>query len=90
MAENQQLENNSFSHVESVRKEVEGKIEKLDDKMEKKISEKWFFWIVGGLIVIAGTILSYFAYEISAINTKVDTLNDKVIVVDTKMDGMKK
>jgi tetrahydromethanopterin S-methyltransferase subunit G len=56
-------------HVENVRKE-------LDAKIEKKISRDVFFWVVGTIIVILATVISFLAsgyFECKDRLTKIET-----------------
>jgi hypothetical protein len=83
MAENQQFGSDSFSHLDNLRKELEGKV-------DKKISKDTVFWILGILVLIAIGALSYLGLQINNVNTKLDILSDKVIVIDTKMSEIRK
>lgn len=68
MSQNQQVK---FDHIDNVRKE-------LDAKIESKVSEKMFFWIVGGLTSIALVAILYCCNQIN-------TLIKQVTIIETKM-----
>lgn len=46
---------NETAH-DSLRKEFDGKIDKLSDQIKEKLSTSWFKWIIGGLVAAIITI----------------------------------
>ncbi len=80
----------SNSHVyaeldgrDSLRKE-------LEEKIERRVTLPIFQWtvglIVGALIVVLGGAFSFFVVQISDIRNKVEKLNDRTTILETRFN----
>lgn len=79
---------NDEAHT-SLRQELEGKIDSVNQKCDKKISWSLFIWIIGGILVIASTIaviwwnISY--CEIIKLPSKVQQIENNVEHIDENL-----
>ena len=69
--------------LDSLRKELEGKI-------ENKLATSFFYWSFGGafgaIIVIGLWLISGIDSKIDSLFDKISLMNDKVIVIETKVE----
>ena len=64
--------------------------EKLDSKIEKKVSYEVFFWILLILVGIASGVLAYAFNEIEETNKSIVALRDRVTKVETQAELQKR
>lgn len=62
----------------------------LSPQINEKLSEKMFCWCFGILIVILAPIFGYFAYQNSHLNDKFDQVNNRLTIIETKLEERKK
>lgn len=97
MVDNEQILT-SYDRLDKVRTECDGKVnelrKELDKKIEGKMSGETFQWIIGTIVVIMIAVMgSGFAHvttSMSAIADKVDTLNNRTTILETKLSERKK
>lgn len=80
MAENEQF---SHSSVDSVRRELDGKI-------EGKLSQKMAMGVIVILVTIAVAAFSILYAQIYQINDKLSQVTNRLTIIETKMDERKK
>lgn len=71
----------TIDRVDSVRKELEGKLTILSNKVDEKVSEKLFYWIFGILILILVSVLGWMFIHLG-------TISDRSIRLETKLEDM--
>lgn len=74
-----------IEQIPSTGDRVDGLRLELEGKVDKKLSESTFFWVMGVAVVVVGGILTFVMGEVSRTNDKMEKLNEKVIVIDTKI-----
>jgi hypothetical protein len=67
--------------AERLRVELEGKIGKVDEKIDKKLPGNIFYWVVG--IIIAPLIFGSFLYTFY-VSDKLDKMDSRLTQLETK------
>lgn len=90
MVDNQQIESHN-DRLDSFRRDFDGKLDKLDTKIENKVSNHVFYWVAGILITIVLAIFSItflqinrFSDKIEITNKRVDDANERLTIIETK------
>jgi len=76
-----------------LRQEIDGKLERLDGKIEKKLPYNVFFWAMGSVGVLTTIALAIFLAafgQIGKSNDKIDDMSRKITVIETKQEQTKK
>jgi hypothetical protein len=69
-----------------IRKELDAKIDRLDVKIDNKVSNHVFYWVLGILIsILVAGLTGVFAY-INKISDKQNSMNERLIHVEAKTD----
>ena len=82
MARNE-IEQFGRSHLDDVRKELDGKI-------ENRVTEKMFFWVIGVLVVIATGIFSFTFIQIGKIDDRTEGISKRTTIIETQIEERRK
>lgn len=85
------MENEQFQtdRADNLRKEFDAKIDKLDAKIDQKISNHVIYWITPLFMTIAIGICAYAISEINKVGDKIDQVKDRITRIEVKMENKK-
>ena len=76
----------TINRQDDIRKELDGKIDNLNDKVGKKVSNQLFISTVAALGIVGGSIFSYAFIQMSELSNKLEELNKNVTIIQVKAD----
>ena len=85
MSENEQI--GGVDRWDRLRQEIDGKLERLDGKIEKKLPYNVFFWAMGSVGVLTTIALAIFLAafgQIGKSNDKIDDMSRKTLKAMTR------
>lgn len=80
----------TFSHIDGVRKELDGKITTLQNDVKEKISMGNFLTILGIIVIILIAVFSYFGYQASQRDGKITIMGEDIAVIKSQLSEIKK
>lgn len=79
----------TLDREDKLRIDLQGKIDKVDLKVDQKVSNHVFYWVTPISILILAGIFGYAFNQLSKSNDKIDLINDRLTRIETKVEIVK-
>lgn len=68
----------TLDREDKIRSDLAGKINTLDQKIEQKVSNHLFYWVIPVLISLVAGVFSYVFYQFNKLDDKLAAMNDRL------------
>lgn len=80
----------TLDREDKIRKDLEGRITALDQKIELKVSNHVLYWVTPIVMISVAGVFGFAFNLISKSGDKIDLINDRLARIETKVDDMNK
>mgnify|MGYP003463459253 CR=1 FL=1 len=81
--------NEAYSpHADSVRQQLDAKIDNLKDKIDGKVSQTQFNWVIGILVIIFLAIVGYSVHLVNEANNTSNELSMRITAIETTITDL--